>query len=153
MTEVAQLFPFGYVHLGGDECNKEWWAKSDSVTALMQKENLKTYEEVQSYFEKRLEKIVESKGKKFMGWDEIIEGGLGPNAAVMSWRGIKGGITASKLGHEVVMSPTTFAYLDYMQSDQVNEPRVYATLRLRKSYEFEPVPDSADAKFDTRRPG
>jgi hexosaminidase len=147
MTEVAALFPFPYMHLGGDECNKEWWAKSDSVTALMQKENLKTYEEVQSYFEKRLEKIVESKGKKFMGWDEIIEGGLGPNAAVMSWRGIKGGIAASKLGHEVVMSPTTFAYLDYMQSDRVNEPRVYATLRLRKAYEFEAVPDSADAKL------
>jgi hexosaminidase len=147
LTEVAQLFPFGYVHMGGDECNKDWWAKSDSVTALMKRENLKTYEEVQSYFEKRLEKIVESKGKKFMGWDEIIEGGLGPNAAVMSWRGIQGGITASKLGHEVVMSPTTFAYLDYMQSDRVNEPHVYETLRLNKSYQFEPVPDSANEKL------
>ncbi|MDB5017441.1 MAG: exo 1, partial [Mucilaginibacter sp.] len=147
MTEVAQLFPFAYVHMGGDECNKAWWAKSDSVTALMKRENLTTYEQVQSYFEKRLEKIVESKGKKFMGWDEIIEGGLGPNAAVMSWRGIKGGITASQQGHEVVMSPTTFAYLDYMQSDRVMEPHVYATLRLNKTYEFEPVPDSANAKL------
>jgi hexosaminidase len=147
VTEVAKLFPFGYMHMGGDECNKEFWQKSDSVTALMKRENLKTYEEVQSYFEKRLEKIVESKGKKFMGWDEIIEGGLGPNAAVMSWRGIQGGITAAKLGHEVVMSPTTFAYLDYMQSDRVMEPHVYATLRLNKSYEFEPVPDSVDAKL------
>ena len=147
LTEVAQLFPFGYIHMGGDECNKAWWAKSDSVTALMKRENLKTYEEVQSYFEKRLEKIVESKGKKFMGWDEIIEGGLGPNAAVMSWRGIQGGITAAKLGHEVVMSPTTFAYLDYMQSDRVMEPHVYATLRLNTSYTFEPVPDSVDAKL------
>jgi hexosaminidase len=147
VTEVARLFPFGYMHMGGDECNKEYWQKSDSVTALMKRENLKTYEEVQSYFEKRLEKIVESKGKKFMGWDEIIEGGLGPNAAVMSWRGIQGGITAAKLGHQVVMSPTTFAYLDYMQSDRVMEPHVYATLRLNKSYEFEPVPDSVDAKL------
>ncbi|MDR3696551.1 family 20 glycosylhydrolase [Mucilaginibacter sp.] len=147
VTEVAKLFPFGYMHMGGDECNKEYWQKSDSVTALMKRENLKTYEEVQSYFEKRLEKIVESKGKKFMGWDEIIEGGLGPNAAVMSWRGIQGGITAAKLGHEVVMSPTTFAYLDYMQSDRVMEPHVYATLRLNKTYEFEPVPDSVDAKL------
>ncbi|WP_295666640.1 family 20 glycosylhydrolase [uncultured Mucilaginibacter sp.] len=147
VTEVAKLFPFGYMHMGGDECNKEFWQKSDSVTALMKRENLKTYEEVQSYFEKRLEKIVESKGKKFMGWDEIIEGGLGPNAAVMSWRGIQGGITAAKLGHEVVMSPTTFAYLDYMQSDRVMEPHVYATLRLNKTYEFEPVPDSVDAKL------
>jgi hexosaminidase len=147
LTEVAQLFPFGYVHMGGDECNKMFWAKSDSVAALMKKENLKTYEEVQSYFEKRLEKIVESKGKKFMGWDEIIEGGLGPNAAVMSWRGIQGGITAAKLGHEVVMSPTTFAYLDYMQSDRIMEPHVYASLRLSTSYEFEPVPDSVNAKL------
>jgi hexosaminidase len=147
VTEVAKLFPFGYMHMGGDECNKAYWEKSDSVTALMKRENLKTYEEVQSYFEKRLEKIVESKGKKFMGWDEIIEGGLGPNAAVMSWRGIQGGITAAKLGHEVVMSPTTYAYLDYMQSDRVMEPHVYATLRLNKSYEFEPVPDSVDAKL------
>jgi len=147
VTEVAKLFPFAYMHMGGDECNKEFWQKSDSVTALMKRENLKTYEEVQSYFEKRLEKIVESKGKKFMGWDEIIEGGLGPKAAVMSWRGIQGGITAAKLGHEVVMSPTTFAYLDYMQSDRVMEPHVYATLRLNKTYEFEPVPDSVDAKL------
>jgi hexosaminidase len=147
MTEIAQLFPFGYIHLGGDECAKNFWEQSADVKALMQKENLKTMEEVQSYFEKRLETIVESKGKKFMGWDEIIEGGLGPKAAVMSWRGIKGGITASKLGHEVVMSPTTFAYLDYMQSDRVMEPHVYATLRLSKSYQFEPVPDSADAKL------
>ncbi|HVW97891.1 MAG TPA: family 20 glycosylhydrolase [Mucilaginibacter sp.] len=147
MTEVAQLFPFGYIHLGGDECAKNFWEQSDEVKALMQKENLKNMEEVQSYFEKRLEAIVESKGKKFMGWDEIIEGGLGPKAAVMSWRGIKGGITASRLGHEVVMSPTTFAYLDYMQSDRIMEPHVYATLRLNKAYQFEPVPDSADAKL------
>jgi hexosaminidase len=147
ITEVAQLFPLGYIHMGGDECNKSYWAKSDSVTALMKRENLTTYEQVQSYFEKRVEKIVESKGKKFMGWDEIIEGGLGPNAAVMSWRGIQGGITAAKLGHEVVMSPTTFAYLDYMQSDRVMEPHVYATLRLNTTYEFEPVPDSVDAKL------
>ena len=147
MTEIAQLFPFGYVHLGGDECNKAYWEKSDSVTALMKRENLKNYDEVQSYFEKRLEKIVESKGKKFMGWDEIIQGGLGPNAAVMSWRGIQGGITASRLGHEVVMSPTTFTYLDYMQSDRIMEPHVYASLRLSKSYEFDPVPDSANAKL------
>jgi hexosaminidase len=145
--EVAQLFPFGYIHMGGDECAKNFWEQSDAVKALMVKENLKTMEEVQSYFEKRLEKIVESKGKKFMGWDEILEGGIGPNAALMSWRGVKGGIEATKQKHEVVMSPTTFAYLDYMQSDRVMEPHVYASLRLSKSYEFEPVPDGADAKY------
>lgn len=147
VTEVAQLFPFGYIHLGGDECAKNFWEQSDAIKALMAKENLKTMSEVQAYFEKRLEKIVESKGKKFMGWDEIIEGGLGPNAAVMSWRGIQGGITAAKAGHEVVMSPTTFAYLDYMQSDRVNETKIYATLRLNKTYSWEPVPDSVDARL------
>jgi len=146
MTEIAQLFPFGYIHVGGDECAKNFWEQSDAIKALMTKENLKTQQEVQSYFEKRLEKIVESKGKKFMGWDEILEGGLGPNAAVMSWRGVKGGIEAAKMGHDVVMSPTTFAYLDYMQSD-VNETKVYAKLRLNKTYEYEPVPDSVDAKL------
>jgi hexosaminidase len=104
-------------------------------------------EEVQSYFEKRLEKIVESKGKKFMGWDEILEGGLAPNAAVMSWRGEKGGIEAAKLKHDVVMSPTTYAYLDYMQGDEIIEPRIYATLRLKKSYEFEPLLAGVDPKY------
>lgn len=147
LTQVAQLFPFGYIHMGGDECPKNFWEKSDAVKALMQKEGLKNMEEVQSYFEKRLEKIVESKGKKFMGWDEILEGGLAPDAVVMSWRGMEGGIQAAKLGHDVVMSPTTFVYLDYMQGDPAIEPHVYATLRLNKTYQFEPVPDGVDAKF------
>ncbi|RYE34715.1 MAG: beta-N-acetylhexosaminidase [Sphingobacteriaceae bacterium] len=147
ITEVAQLFPFEYIHLGGDECPKNFWEKSDSVKALMQREGLKNMEEVQSYFEKRVEKIVESKGKKFMGWDEILEGGLAPDAVVMSWRGMKGGIQAAKMGHEVVMSPTDFAYIDYMQGDAAIESKVYATLRLSKAYQFEPVPDSVDAKL------
>lgn len=146
-TEVAQLFPFEYIHVGGDECAKNFWEKSPQIKALMQKEKLKTMDEVQSYFEKRVEKIVESKGKKVIGWDEILEGGLAPNAAVMSWRGVKGGIEAAKMKHEVVMSPTTHAYLDYMQGDAVIEPPVYATLRLKTSYEFEPVPDGVDAKY------
>ncbi|HKC35763.1 MAG TPA: beta-N-acetylhexosaminidase, partial [Chitinophagaceae bacterium] len=146
-TEVAQLFPFEYIHVGGDECAKNFWEKNPQVLELMKKENLKTMDEVQSYFEKRVEKIVESKGKKVIGWDEILEGGLAPNAAVMSWRGIKGGIEAAKQGHEVVMSPTTFAYLDYMQSDKIIEPPVYASLRLSKSYEFEPVPDGVNPKY------
>lgn len=146
-TEVAQLFPFEYIHVGGDECAKNFWEKSPQIKALMQKEKLKTMDEVQSYFEKRVEKIVESKGKKVIGWDEILEGGLAPNAAVMSWRGVKGGIEAAKMGHDVVMSPTTYAYLDYMQGDGIIEPPVYATLRLKKSYEFEPVPEGVDAKY------
>ncbi|WP_018611916.1 beta-N-acetylhexosaminidase [Segetibacter koreensis] len=147
VTQLAQLFPFEYMHLGGDECPKNFWEKSDAIKALMQKEGLKNMEEVQSYFEKRLEKIVTSKGKKFIGWDEILEGGLAPSAAVMSWRGMKGGAEAAKMKHNVVMSPTTFAYLDYMNGDPAIEPRIYATLRLSKAYQFEPVPDSVDAKY------
>src|SRR3569623_360669 len=108
MTQVAQLFPFPYIHVGGDECPKNFWVKSDSIKALMQREGLKNMDEVQSYFEKRLEKKEESKGKKFMGWDEILQGGLAPDAALMSWRGMNGGIEAAKMGHEVVMSPTDF---------------------------------------------
>jgi hexosaminidase len=144
MTQVAALFPFEYIHVGGDETPKNFWEKSDAVKALMAKEGLKNMEEVQSYFEKRLEKIVESKGKKFMGWDEILEGGLAPSAAVMSWRGMKGGIEAAKMKHEVVMSPTTFAYIDYMQGDPIVEPRVYATLRLNEAYKFEALPEGVD---------
>ncbi len=146
-TTIAALFPFGYIHVGGDECAKNFWEKSDAVKQLMQKQHLKNMEEVQSYFEKRVEKIVESKGKKVIGWDEILEGGLAPNAAVMSWRGVKGGIAAAKLGHQVVMSPTTFFYLDYMQGDAAIEPPVYASLRLKTTYSYEPVPDSVDPKL------
>ncbi|HUX85112.1 MAG TPA: family 20 glycosylhydrolase, partial [Chitinophagaceae bacterium] len=147
LTQVAELFPFGYIHMGGDECNKYFWGKSDSVKALMQREGLQNMDQVQSYFEKKVEQIVESKGKKFMGWDEILQGGLAPDAVVMSWRGMEGGIQAARMGHEVVMSPTTFAYLDYMQGDQAIEPRVYSTLTLRKAYEFEPLPDSVNPKL------
>ncbi len=147
ITEVAKLFPFEYIHMGGDETFKTFWEKSPEIAKLMKKEGLKNMEEVQSYFGKRIQKIVESKGKKFMGWDEILEGGLAPNAVVMSWRGMKGGIEAAKMGHEVVMSPTTFAYLDYMQGDPIVEPHVYATLRLNKAYQFEPVPEGVDPKY------
>jgi len=147
LTEVAGLFPFGYIHMGGDECAKNFWAQSDAVKALMVKENLKDQLEVQSYFEKRLEKIVESKGKKFLGWDEILEGGLAPDAIVMSWRGMQGGINAAKMHHEVVMSPTTFVYLDYMNGDRIIEPHVYSTLRLNKTYQFDPLPDSVESKY------
>jgi hexosaminidase len=146
-TELAGLFPFDYIHVGGDECAKNFWEQSDAIKQLMAKEGLKTMQEVQSYFEKRVEKIVESKGKKLIGWDEILEGGLAPNAAVMSWRGMKGGIEAARQGHDVVMTPTTFAYLDYMQSDRLIEAPVYATLRLKTAYSFEPVPDSVDARL------
>ena len=145
--EIAGLFPFEYIHMGGDETARNFWEKSDEIKALMKKEKLKDLDEVQSYFVKRIEKIVESKGKKLIGWDEILDGGLAPNAAVMSWRGIKGGIEATRQGHTVVMSPTTFAYLDYMQGDAAIEPPVYASLRLKTAYDFNPVPEGVDEKL------
>jgi hexosaminidase len=146
-TEVAQLFPFEYIHMGGDETARNYWQKSDAIKALMKKENLKNQDEVQSYFVKRMGKIIASKGKKMIGWDEILQGGLAPGAAVMSWRGMKGGIEAAKMGHEVVMTPTDYVYIDYMQGDRIIEPPVYATLRLKKTYQFEPIPEGVSASL------
>ena len=147
ITQVAKLFPFEYIHMGGDEAPHNFWEKNDQVKALMQREGLKTIPQVQAYFEKRVEQIVVSKGKKFMGWDEILEGGVSTTASVMSWRGLKYGIEASKDKHNVVMSPTEFAYLDYMQADVITEPKVYASLRLNKAYQFNPIPAGADPKY------
>jgi hexosaminidase len=146
-SEVSALFPFPYIHMGGDECAKNFWEKNPQIKELMAREKLKDMHAVQSYFVGRVSKIVSSKGKKMIGWDEILEGGLVKDAAVMSWRGMKGGIEAAKMGHEVVMTPTTFVYVDYMQGDAALEPPVYASLRLKKSYEFEPVPQGVDPKL------
>ena len=149
-TEVAALFPGQYVHAGGDECYKGYWEKDPGCQALMKKLGLKHVEELQGYFMNRVEKILKEKGKKLIGWDEILEGEgpatqLSPDAAVMSWRGIKGGIEAAKKGHNVVMTPNQYVYIDFMQSDPTVEPPIYSTLRLKKSYSYEPVPDSVDA--------
>ncbi len=147
LSQIAKLFPFEYIHLGGDEAPHNFWEKNDQIKELMKREGLKTIPEVQGYFERRLEKIVQSKGKKFMAWDEVLEGGVSPSAAVMSWRSMKYGTEAARAGHEVVMSPTQYAYIDYMQADAITEPRVYASLRLSTSYEFDPVPAGVDPKF------
>ncbi len=146
-TEVAMLFPNPYIHVGGDECYKGYWAADPGCQALMKKLNIRHVEDLQGYFMGRVQKIVESKGKKMIGWDEILEGGISEGATVMSWRGIKGGIEAAHLGHNVVMTPTTFAYLDYTQGDPTVDPPIYASLRANKSYSFEPVPDGVDAKY------
>ena len=146
-TEIAPLFPNKYIHMGGDECYHGYWEEDAGCQAFMKKNNLKDVHELQSYFVKRVEKIINKKGKVMIGWDEILEGGLAPNATVMSWRGMKGGIEAAKQKHDVVMSPTTFAYLDYMQGDPSIEKPIYASLSLKKTYSFEPVPDSTDAKY------
>lgn len=146
-TELATLFPSQYIHMGGDECAKNFWEKSDQVKQLMQKEGLKDMNAVQAYFVSRVSKIITSKGKKMIGWDEILDGGLVPTATVMSWRGMKGGIEAAKMGHEVVMTPNDFVYVDFMQSDVAIEPPVYATLRLKKTFEYEPIPEGVDPKL------
>ena len=138
ITEIAALFPFEYIHMGGDEAPHNFWEKNPEIKSLMLREGLKTMEQVQGYFTRRVEAIVQSKGKKFIGWDEILEGGPSQSTAVMSWRGVEGGIKAAKLGHEVVMSPSTYAYLDYMQGDVALEPKNYASLRLNKAYQFDP---------------
>jgi hexosaminidase len=146
-TDMAALFPNPYIHVGGDECYKGFWTNDPGCQALMKKMNMTHPEELQAYFMKRVESILKSKGKKLIGWDEILEGGIAPEATVMSWRGIKGGIEAAKMGHDVVMTPTTFAYLDYQQGEQTIEPPIYAGLRLNKCYSFNPVPEGVDAKY------
>lgn len=146
-TEVAALFPNPYIHVGGDECYKGFWAADEGCQELMRKLKIHHVEDLQGYFMNRLEKILKAKGKKLIGWDEILEGGISPEATVMSWRGIKGGIEAAKLGHDVVMTPTTFVYIDYNQGENTVDPPIYAGLRVSKSYSFEPVPDGVEAKY------
>ncbi|MDQ2721431.1 MAG: family 20 glycosylhydrolase [Bacteroidota bacterium] len=146
-TQVAQLFPYEYIHTGGDEANRKFWTKDPKDVALMKKEGLKTPAELQSYFEKKLEKLIISKGKKMIGWDEIVEGGLAPEATVMSWRGMEGGIEAAKMGHEVIMTPILETYLSRKQGEPSVEPFGPGILRLSTCYQFEPVPDGLDPKF------
>ena len=144
MTEVAPLFPFEYIHMGGDENAKNNWEKSPNVQALMKREGLKDQNEVQSYFVRRMQKIINSKGKKMMGWDEILQGGLTGDAVVMSWQGTKGGIEAAKQGHKVVMSPNDYNYIDYYQGEITAEGKVYRGLRMKTTYGYEPVPAGID---------
>jgi hexosaminidase len=146
-TEVAALFPGKYIHVGGDECYKGYWAEDEGCKALMKTLGIRHVEDLQGYFMNRVEGILKKNGKKLIGWDEILDGGISPEATVMSWRGIKGGVEAAKMGHDVVMSPTTFAYLDYVQGERTVDPPIYASLRLKKCYSFEPVPDGVDAKY------
>ena len=146
-AELAELFPGKFIHAGGDEVDKTFWKKCAKCQKRMKDNGLKDEHELQSYFMKRVEKILSSKGKKMIGWDEILEGGLAPGAAVMSWRGPEGGIAAAKLGHEVVMSPLQFCYLDYQQSDMSIERTGGGYVKLSDTYKFEPVPEGVDPKF------
>jgi len=146
-AELIELFKDSpYIHIGGDEVLKDHWKESAFVQELKKRENLKDEHEVQSYFVRRIEKFINSKGKKMVGWDEILEGGLAPNATVMSWRGMKGGIEAARAKHDVIMTPTDHVYFDYGQGDPAYEPlNIGSYLPLEKVYAFEPVPKELNA--------
>ncbi len=141
LTEVMDLFPSKYIHIGGDECPKITWQRSKFCQDLMKAQGLKDEHELQSYFIKRIDKFLTSKDRKIMGWDEILEGGLSPNATVMSWRGVQGGIEAAKQKHDVVMTPNSYVYIDYYQSHPITEPlAIGGFLTLEKVYSYEPTP-------------
>ncbi len=142
LTEVMELFPSEYIHIGGDEANKKEWKTCRKCQERIRKEGLKNEAELQSYFIKRVERFISAKGRKLLGWDEILEGELAPGAAVQSWRGFEGGIEAARAGHNVVMSPVSHCYFDYYQGDQSTEPPAFGGYTtLKKVYLFEPVPD------------
>ncbi len=141
LGEVASLFPGTYVHVGGDEAVKDQWKASARVQERIRELGVKDEAGMQSYLIKRLEKFLVAHHKRLIGWDEILEGGLPPEATVMSWRGIEGGITAANQGHDVVMAPSNVLYLDYLQTDSPNEtPGRPATITLKQVYAFELVP-------------
>ena len=147
LGEVIDLFPSEYIHIGGDECPKDRWKKCAHCQTVMKKEGLKDEHELQSYFIRRIEKSVNAKGRKIIGWDEILEGGLAPNAAVMSWRGTEGGVTAAKQKHSVVMSPGTHCYLDHYQGDPAHEPlAIGGFTTVQKTYSYEPVAEELTAE-------
>ena len=141
LTEVLDIFPSEFIHIGGDEAPKEQWEASERIQFKIDSLGLQDEHELQSYFITRVEKFLNSKGRQIIGWDEILEGGLAPNAAVMSWRGEEGGIAAAKSGHNVVMSPGSHLYLDHSQGDPDAEPlNIGGYLPLEKVYSYSPTP-------------
>jgi len=152
LSEVIELFPSRYIHIGGDECPKDRWKKCPLCQARIRKLGLKTDKEhtaeerLQSYFMTRVEKFLNENDRQIIGWDEILEGGAAPNATVMSWRGTDGGVQAAKLRHNVVMTPNTYLYFDYYQSEDTQaEPLAIGSyVPLERVYDFEPVPDTLD---------
>lgn len=143
LTQVMELFPSKFIHIGGDECPKDHWKKCPVCQAKMKAEGLKNESELQSYFVKRIEKFLNSKGRRLIGWNEILEGGLAPNATVMSWQNVNGGIVAAKAGHDVVMAPESHLYFDRPESANFKaEPGSLRAnpVTIEKVYSFEPIP-------------
>ena len=146
IDEVVELFPGKYIHIGGDEAPKTNWKACGNCQNVINREELKDEHELQSYFITRMEKYINSKGKQIIGWDEILEGGLAPNATVMSWRGVSGGIEAAKMNHEVIMTPNATCYLDHYQAkDTANEPlAIGGYTPIEEIYNYEPIPNELD---------
>jgi hexosaminidase len=140
LDEVMKLFPSKYIHIGGDECPKTAWKRSAFCQKLIKDKNLKDEHGLQSYFIQRIEKYLNSKGRSIIGWDEILEGGLAPNATVMSWRGEEGGIAAAQQKHDVIMTPGTYVYFDHSQTKTEDSVTIGGYLPLEKVYNYEPVP-------------
>ncbi len=140
LTEVMDLFPSPYIHIGGDECSKIWWKQSAFSQQIIKQKGLKDENGLQSYFIQRIEKFVNRKGKTIIGWDEILDGGLAPNAVVMSWRGEKGGIAAAKQKHKVIMTPENFMYFNHAQFLKDDSLTAARYLPLKNVYDYEPVP-------------
>lgn len=140
LGEVAALFPGAYIHIGGDECPKTRWKACAKCQARIKAEGLADEHELQSWFVRRVEKILAEKGKRLIGWDEILEGGLAPNSTVQSWRGFDGAVAAATAGHDVISSPTSHCYLDYAQVRLPGEPTFMGFLPLERVYAFEPTP-------------
>ena len=142
LTEVLELFPDKYIHIGGDEAIKDQWQASPRIQARIRELGLKDEHELQSWFIRQMDAFLTARGRALVGWDEILEGGLAPNATVMSWRGMEGGIAAALAGHDVVMTPTSHTYFDYYQSQDMTKepPAIGGFLPLDTVYAFEPVP-------------
>ncbi len=141
LTEVMDIFPSPYIHIGGDEADKTQWERCPKCQKRMREEGLSDEHELQSYFVKRIERFLNRHGRRLIGWDEILEGGLAPEATVMSWRGFEGGIEAASKGHEVIMCPVSHCYLDYYQADpEFQPPSIGGLITLKKVYSFEPTP-------------
>ncbi len=145
LDEVAELFPAQYIHIGGDEAAKKYWETCPKCQQRIQTEGLENEHELQSWFIQKIEKHILAKGKRLIGWDEILEGGLAQSATVMSWRGEKGGIAAAKAGHDVVMTPYTYVYFDYYQGNPETEPQaIGGDLPVTKVYSYEPIPEELE---------
>lgn len=146
LDEVIRLFPSRYIHIGGDEASRRHWKACPKCQKRMKEEGLKDESELQSYMIARIEKYLNDKGREIIGWDEILDGGLAPNATVMSWRGTEGGIAAARMGHYAIMTPESHCYLDHYQDDPETQPLAFgACVPIGQTYSYDPAPDSLES--------